>query len=220
MSAGEATALVRDGTREGQDPPTTALAPPPTEEKSHWIDVDRLPVGQRRQLSWPLRRLPPSYPGPPPPSRRRIALGVAVACCSLFVGLAVFFGHVKPLYTPALPPGEVVGDVVGVTGHTFVVEYSIPGQYDSYNVTAGSGSVSNGQAVVVRYAGDGTVVSTSAPSLRLGAGFLGATSGVALITCVALRFGLRAWSARDRIKAEHDATDYRDDAWSGTSYSA
>jgi hypothetical protein len=176
MSAGTATDLVRDGTREGHDPPTTASAPP-TKEQPHWIDVDRLPRGGRRPHPWLLRDLPPSYPGPPEPSRRRAAVGIGVACCSLFVSLAVVFGHVKPLYTPALPKDEVVGQVVATAPYYYFVDYSIPGHPDADGTAAAPEPAPGDGRVVVLYTNDpsldfpGTVVSTSPPGLRLGVGF-------------------------------------------------
>jgi hypothetical protein len=219
MSAGTPTALVRDGTREGTDPPTARPAPPP-QEKPHWIDVDRLPVSRRRSLARPLRHLPPSYPGPPEPSRRRVGVAIAVACCSLFVSLAVLFG-VKPLYIPALPKGAVVGSVVGSTSDTYIVEYSLPGQPNSNELTSATGSVQDGQSVVVRYTSfPGTVISTSAPHVRLGVGILGAASGIALIASGLASLWLRLARAKDRVIAREETIDYREDAWGGTSYSA
>lgn len=217
-----ATALVRDGKREGQDPPTADPRPRPVEEP-HWIDVDRLPDGSRRPLPWPLGRLPPSIPGPPAPSRRRVAVGVAATCCSLFVTLAVVFAHVRPLYIPSLPRGDVVGQVVGSTPGHYFVEYSVPGQSNAENVITASGSAAAGQSVVVRPTGgpdSGTVVSTSLPHLRLGVGALGALSGMALVVGGSFSLWLRMESARDDFRAREEATDYREDAWAGTSNSA
>lgn len=221
ISAGTATALVRDGDREGHDPPTPSVSAPPR-ERPHWIDVDRLPKGSRRPLPWPLRRLPPSYPGPPQTTRLRIAVGVVLACCSLFVGMVVVFGHVRPLYTPALPRHEVVGQVIGVVGSTYFVGYDIPNEVDS-QITAATGSVRDGQSVVVRYGGPdvvATVVSTSPPGLRLGAGFFGALAGIVVIASLLVSLWLRLLAARDRVRASEEATDYRDDDWAGTSNSA
>jgi hypothetical protein len=110
MSAGTATDLVRDGVREGHDPPTGSASPDPP-PKQHWIDVDRLErIGTREPLPWPLNRIPPSYPVPEP-SRWRVVAAVALTCCSIFVTLALHFG--QPIIPP--PPlgrDETIGQVL------------------------------------------------------------------------------------------------------------
>jgi hypothetical protein len=221
ISAGTPTDLVRDGRRERRDAPVEGPPPEPP-PKQHWIDVDRLPTGTRARVPWPLNRIPPSYPVPER-TRWHAAAAVALACCSVFVGLAISLGHVRPFYVPPLPRGEVVAQVVGVSSPTAFVSYNAPGANsnapgDVIGVTASPG-VGVGQSVVVNLDTD-EIVTTSPPSKRVGKGFFGAVTGVVVLLALALRFWLQWSSTRRRLEAREFETDYRDDQWAGTSNSA
>ena len=184
--------------------------------------MDRLRLGPRRPLPWPLRRLRPRPPVPQPqPNRRRFALGVAAAACSLTAVLAVTVGHVTPYTRPTVPPGDVVGYVVGVTGSTVIAQYSPPGQPSANDLAVGTGKATDGQSVVVRPAGaSGTIVSMSVPSPRIKPGFVAGTVVFVAFAALMLRLCVRLWTALDRSRARDEETDYRDDEWAGTSYSA
>jgi hypothetical protein len=215
MSAGTATDLVRDGRREGHDAPEEGPPPEPP-PKQHWIDVDRLPTRTRARVPWPLDRIPPSYPVP---ERRPwdIAAAVVLACCSVFVGLAISLGGVRPFYVPPLPKGDVVGQVEGVSYPAAFVSYpDAPGGAIGVTATPGVGV---GQDVVVNLDTD-EIVATSPPREHLGKGFLGTVAGVVVLLAVALRLWLQGSWSRRRLEAREFETDYRDDQWAGTSNSA
>jgi hypothetical protein len=146
-----------------------------------------------------------------------------LACCSVFVALAISLGHVRPFFVPPLPRGEVVAQVEGVSYPYDIVSYSTPGSIpdtpdNSIAVTESPG-VGVGQSVVVRLA-TSEIVATSPPKKQLGKGFIGTATGVVVLLAVALRLWLKGSLARRRLEARELETDYREDQWAGTSNSA
>ncbi len=220
MSAGTPTELVRDGRREGRDPPTASPpsgpGPGPGPEPPHWIDVDHL-----------LARLPPPsrfpVPAPAPLPRWRIVLAVALTGGSAFVTLAFVFAH--PWTTPPpLPRDEVVGQVESVLGQTYIVSYTVPNDPGFSGIVSGtSPNASVGRDVVVRYDVtspiDATVVSLTAPHHRPNGvfGWVAVSSLWAVILGSDALVLQRRWR---RVQEEEQSTDYRDDGWAGSSNSA